>query len=666
MNRKTLLLDSLVIFVLAAILIWPLFKVKYVDNWASIESTFISDARYLKQHWPHPNWQPNWYGGTRFDFVYPPALRYGTAALAKYYPRMTEARAYHIYTAFFYCLGIAGVYVFAAIIGGRRRSAWLAAVACAVVSPCFLFLPDLRFDSYILTPQRLGVLLRYGEGPHMTALAILPFAMAASFRALAAWRPMALGAAGLLCALVVSHNFYGATSLAIWFPILMWSVWITHLDRWMLGRAVAIVALAYGLTAFWLTPSYLQVTMNNLKLVAEPGNVRSVWATLVVWMAYILASDRFARGRRDRVYATLIWGTFLFFSLNVLGHFFYNFRVIGEPGRMVPEFDMAFILLGAEAARLLCTRSVTSGSTFRGSVYARVLVAVLVLACFYPAKKYLRRAYIPIRTYANYQDRIEYKLSEWMWLNHPQSRSVVTGSLRFWYDAWFDLPHMGGGSEQGLINQRINLGFVRVMTEDNVAHSLQWMQAFGTDFLVAHEAKSQEVYKDIPNPRKYAQNLSQIYDDGEGNLIYQVPRRYSALARVVDTAQLTGIPTLGGDENQDIVAAYAEAMEKGPEVPASITWEGTDAFRLRARVAAGQSLVAMVTYDPAFHAYLNGQPVPIRSDALGQMHLLVPPGDVDVRVVFELPKQNIAGRVLTTLSLFAVAGLFYLGRRKRG
>ena len=651
---------------MAAILIWPLFKVKYVDNWASIESTFIADARFLKQHWPHPQWQPLWYGGTRFDFVYPPALRYGTAAIAKYYPRMSEARAYHIYTAFFYCLGIVGVYIFAAVIGGRRRSGWLAAIACAVISPCFLFLPDLRIDSYNLTPQRLGVLLRYGEGPHMTALAILPFAMAACFRALTAWRPIALATAGLLCAFVVSNNFYGATSLAIWFPILMWSVWITHLDRWMLPRAVAIVALAYGLTAFWLTPSYIQVTLNNLKLVAEPGNARSVWATLVVWMAYLLASDRFARGRRDRVYATLIWGSFLFFSLSVLGHFFYNFRVIGEPARMVPEFDMAFILLGAEGARLLCTRSTTGPSRFRGTVYARVLAAGLVLACFFPAKQYLARAYAPIRTYANYQDRIEYKLSEWMWLNHPQSRSVVTGSLRFWYNAWFDLPHMGGGSAQGLINQRINLGFVRVMTEDNVANSLQWMQAFGTDFLVAHEAKSQEIYKDIPNPRKYAKVLTQIYDDGEGNLIYQVPRRFSSLARVVDTKQLASIPALGGDENQDIVAAYADAMEKGPDVPASVTWEGTDAFRLRARVAAGQSLAAMVTYDPAFHAYRNGQPVLIRSDALGQMHLLVPPGDVDVRVVFELPKQNIAGRALTGLSLFAVAGLFYLGNRKRG
>ena len=664
MNRKTLLLDCSLIFVLAAVLIWPLFQVKYVDNWASIESTFIADARFLKQHWPHPNWQPLWYGGTRFDFVYPPALRYGTAVLAKYYPRMTEARAYHIYTAFFYCLGIAGVYVFARLIGGRRKSAWLAAIASAVASPCFLFLPDLRVDSYILTPQRLGVLLRYGEGPHMTALAILPFAMAASYRALVAWRPVALAAAALLCALVVSNNFYGATTLAIWFPILMWSVWITHLDRWMLARAVAIVALAYGLTAFWLTPSYIQVTLNNLKLVAEPGNARSVWTTLAVWMAYILASDRFARGRRDRIYPTLLWGTFLLFSLNVIGHYLFQFRVIGEPARMVPEFDLAFILLGAEGLHWLWSRPPDQKLSFRGSRLAYALCAVIIMVSFWPSRIYLHRAYEPIRTYGNYQDRVEYKLSEWMWLNHPQSRSIVTGSVRFWYNAWFDLPHMGGGSEQGLINQRINLGFVRVMTEDNVERALQWMQAFGTDFLVAHEAKSQEIYKDIQDPRRYAKILSQVYDDGEGNLIYQVPRRYSSLARVVNTKEFTAIPILGGDENQDIVAAYAEAMEKGPETPASIVWEGTDAFRLRANLAPGHSLVAMVTYDSAFHAYAHGQPVPIRSDALGQMHILAPPGDADIRVVFELPKQNLAGRALTLLSLLTVAGLFYLGKNK--
>ncbi len=661
MNRKTLLLDSALIFILAAILIWPLFKVKYVDNWASIESTFIADARFLKDHWPHPNWQPNWYGGTRFDFVYPPALRYGTAALAKYYPRMTEARAYHIYTAFFYCLGLVGVYLFVRVISGHRWWAWLSAAGCALLSPSFLFLLDLRADSLILTPQRLGVLLRYGEGPHITAVSLLPLALVASYRALVAWRPIALAMAAVFCALVVSNNFYGATSLAICYPIVVWSVWITHLDRWMAVRAVAIGALAYGLTAAWLTPSYLEVTLNNLKLVSVPGNALSIWVALGLWMAYVLVTDRVSRGRRDRAYPTLVWGLFLFFTLNVLGHFFFNFRVTGEPGRMVPEFDMAFILFIAEGARWLWNRPVSP----RLRIATRVAIAAVLLVCFLPAVRYLRHLYEPIVSYGNHKDRIEFQLSEWMHLNHPHSRSFVTGSLRFWYNAWFDLPHMGGGSEQGLINQRINLGFVRVMAEESPTRALDWLQAYGIDFAITHEAKSNEIYHDLTEPRKFASVATQIYDDGVGNLIYQVPRRYSSLARVVDTAQLTNIPNLAGDGTQEIVTAYAAAMEKGPDSPASLAWQGTDAFRVRGKVASGQSLVAMVTYDPAWHAYVKGQPVPTRIDALGQIHLLVPPGEVEVQVVFELPKQNIAGRALTLLSLFAVTGLFYWSKRKR-
>ena len=49
------------IFALASILIWPLYRMKYIENWGSIESTFIADGRFLSEHWPNPVWQPNWY-----------------------------------------------------------------------------------------------------------------------------------------------------------------------------------------------------------------------------------------------------------------------------------------------------------------------------------------------------------------------------------------------------------------------------------------------------------------------------------------------------------------------------------------------------------------------------------------------------------------------------
>src|SRR5580658_6074841 len=107
--KRTWLTDSLLIAILTTILIWPLFRLKYMDNWPSIESTFISDARMLGEHLPHPGWQPLWYCGTRIDYIYPPALRYGTTLISKV-GHMVPARAYHLYTAFFYVLGIVAVY----------------------------------------------------------------------------------------------------------------------------------------------------------------------------------------------------------------------------------------------------------------------------------------------------------------------------------------------------------------------------------------------------------------------------------------------------------------------------------------------------------------------------------------------------------------------------
>ena len=52
--RRKPLLDSALLFCLASILIWPLFRLEYLNNWASIESTFIADGRILAENLPHP------------------------------------------------------------------------------------------------------------------------------------------------------------------------------------------------------------------------------------------------------------------------------------------------------------------------------------------------------------------------------------------------------------------------------------------------------------------------------------------------------------------------------------------------------------------------------------------------------------------------------------
>src|SRR5580693_2566338 len=146
LTRQSAWVDTLMLLVLTAALIAPLFRLEYLNNWPSIESTFIADARMLAEHLPHPGWQPLWYCGTRFDYIYPPALRYGTALIAKF-ASVSTARAYHFYTAVFYVSGIAAVYWLVRIGKGSRGAAWVAAVWVALLSPSFLFFPIIRHDS---------------------------------------------------------------------------------------------------------------------------------------------------------------------------------------------------------------------------------------------------------------------------------------------------------------------------------------------------------------------------------------------------------------------------------------------------------------------------------------------------------------------------------------
>ena len=653
-RRTSIFLDFLLIFLLAAVLVWPLFRAKYLDKWASIESTFIADARFLKEHWPHPLWQPLWYGGTRFDYIYPPALRYGTAALAKFYP-MTEARAYHLYTAFFYCVGIAGVYLLVRTMSGSRGAAWLAAGATAVISPSYLFLVAWRADSQPLFPLRLGVLVRYGEGPHITSLALLPIALVACFLALREWCPLATAAAAVCCALVVSNNFYGGTALAICFPLLVWSLWITHQDRRIWLRAAAITALAYGLTAFWLAPSYLRVTMANLKIVSQPGNQWSIWVALAVSAAYLFLTTKWARSRSERFYLVFVAGVALFFSVNVLGNYFLGFRVAGEPLRLVPELDLMLIMLIAEGLRRLWNRDRPRWRV------AAVAIAVISLT---PALGYLRRPWIIMDVDPNYRDRVEFKLTEWMGTHLHGARALATGSVRFWYDAWRDLPQLGGGSEQGILNQLVSVAYQHATSDADAVSSTHWMQSYGVDAILVHDKNSKEQYHDFAVPHKFAGILPVLFDDHEGNVIYRVPRRFPDLARVVETSRVRSLPVLGSGWNPETVRAYADALEKGPDSRAVATWEDVNSMRIGAHVAAGQSLVVQVAYDPEWRAWSSGAALPIRKDVLGQMLIETPPGRHDIRLRFDTPFENRVGQIVSLLSALIVIALVILGWRK--
>ena len=677
-RRREILLDCFLLFVSTAVLVGPYFKAKYTDKWSSIESIFISDARFLAAHWPHPRWQPLWYAGTRFDYIYPPALRYGTAAISKvagFWP----VKAYHFYTMFFYCVGIAGVYLLIRAASRSRGTAWLGAAATALMSPSFLFLKDMRIDSGPLVPDRLGVLIRYGEGPHMTALALIPIALAFTWRALESRRPGSLLLAAIFSAAVVSNNFYGATALAMFYAVLLWSFWVTRRNLRMTLTAVAIPALAYGLTAFWLVPSYFRITVRNMKYVSEPPNAWSFCVALTVAVAFAFATHRWARSRPERTWAVFVAGCVVFFSLNVLGNYYFNFRVAGEPGRLIPELDMVLILgvlsvvewlwrRPGGAERLLAVIVEVRGRPYRiasvGHV-PQVVAAIVVVAAFATTAVYIRQSRKLLAPWPNYTARVEYRITDWLWKNMPDARVNPSGSVRFWFDAWHDLPQLGGGSEQGLLNTMAQDSQWEITGGSNSQPAILWLQAMGVDVMYVPGPKSEEPYKDIQHPERFAGVTPLLYDDGQGNALYRIPRRYPVRARVVEAARLDARRPPRTTYDEEYLRAYVDVVENGPDSPVTLHREGTDAMLLRAKLSPGQAILVQESYDPAWQAWSNGQRLQIHADAMGFMVVQAPPGQHQIRLAFLMPTENRVGWVLTAISLLFLALLSAQALRPR-
>ena len=653
-HQAEILLDLLLIFLIAAALIRPYVKAKYLDKWGSIESTFISDARFLIEHWPHPQWQPLWYAGKRFDYIYPPALRYGTALLSKvvgYWP----VKAYHIYTGFFYCVGIAGVYLLVRLANQSRRMAWLCALATALMSPSFIFLTPMRRDSWQWIPLRLGVLAKYGEGPHMTALALIPIALALAWLAFDRRRLWAVAAAAPFCAAVVSNNFYGATALAVFYPILVWSFWITRQDKRILAPAVAIPVLAYGLTAFWLVPSYFRVTAENMKYVSEHGTTWSIWIAVTVAVAFAIATDKLARAKAERTWAVFAAGCAVFFSLNVLGNYYFGFRISGEPLRLGPELDLVYILGAATVLQWMWNH---------GGRAPRVAVAVVTAAAFATTLGYVRHAWHMFPLWPDYQNRVEYKISDWLWKNMPDARTLPSGSVRYWFDAWHDLAQLGGGSDQGVLNGKAEQSQWEINLGSAPEPAILWLQCMGVDAVYVSDKRSQELFKDFQFPQKFAGALPVIYDNHAGDTIYRVPRRYPARVRVVETRKLNALAPPRFNDDVEYLRAYADVIEKGPDSPGTLTREGTDAMRVRARLEPGQSVVVQESFDPAWRAWAGGQPVPVRKDAMGFMAVDTPPGDQEIRLEFVTPLEVRVGQVVAVVSLLVLLVLVALDVRR--
>ena len=624
-------LDSFVVFLLTCVLIFPLFILEYLVNWGSIESKTIADSRMLRENFPHIGWQPLWYCGTRFDYIYPPAVRYGTA-LVSWLLHLSIAHAYHLYIAVVYALGIAGVYWLVYSGSGSRAQAWVGAIASAVLSPSLWLMASYRHDNPDWVPERLHVLMSYGEGPHVTAVSMLAVALAASFAALRRSGGARLFGAGVLCATVISSNFYGAVGLAMFFAVLVWAVWLElrRPDVWL--RAACIAAVAYGLCAFWFTPSYVRMTLVNLNFVALP---RTPWSgTIAAACVLVFCAVTYRIGKRPAAWPIFVFGAAFFTSIYVLGAYRFGFTVAGNGVRFVPELDLALILPAVYAAALVWRRPLLRSG-------------LIVLACFacYPALHYMRHAWTIFPQASSSASRCEFQIADWMHSHAPGTRALASGSVRFWYEGWHNNAQVHGASDEGMLNQLLPAANWEITQGTDANAAILWLQALGAGAVIVPYKNSQEVYHDYVHPEKFQGVLPAIFDDHQGNVIYGVHRRFPAIARVVDRASVDYPVTPG------TLPRYVAAIEHGPDSEVLFKRLSFNAVDLTATTNPGEAVLFQETFDRGWHAYADGHPLRITRDPMDFMLVEAPSGRRTIQMRFETPLENRIGWIITGLTL---------------
>lgn len=206
-----------VLFALNIWICWRLFRIEYTQHFSSVEGFFIAIPRYISTHWGGFSWWPLWHCGMPYQDVYVPLVHLVVAAVASL-TKMSAAHAYHDVTGATYALGAATLFLMATGLGARRGAAFLAALIYSLFSPSALFQPEVAKDmGGWFNCRRLQVLTVYGEGPHVTSLAILPLVILTFHYALESRTARSFAFAALAIAALFLTNVPGtmATGLAV-------------------------------------------------------------------------------------------------------------------------------------------------------------------------------------------------------------------------------------------------------------------------------------------------------------------------------------------------------------------------------------------------------------------------------------------------------------------
>jgi len=623
-----------------------LFKTEYSPEMFSIEGAFIGISHWLLGHWNSGGWFPIWYGGIPVENAYPPLLHVVVALVARI-TALSVAHAYHAVSAAFYCLGPVAMFWLVLRLSGSRWKAFISALLFSLLSPSTFLIPPIAADvQSVWGARRLQALVFYGESPHTTSITLLFVALAAMKAALdsgAGWR---IVVAAFAAAAVALTNWLGAFSLVCGVLAFL----MTRREP-RLKRVVLIGVLAYALAMPWLPPTDIATVHRNSQLMGDfpMGLFQDVY--LALWMAAAFALGTVLRLRTHVSEGMRFALVFLFLmAVPPLGAQWFHVYPVPQPERYHLEMEAGFAMVGG---MVLGSRWFTTGSP-RAVVVTLLVVLTLVQV---PRFRAQLRGYLPkfdvTRT-------VEREQALWLDSHYRGQRVYVTGSTRFWLNAFTDSPQLDGDFGQGVSNPAIpNVTFALAYGKGNGADSVALLEAYGVRAIAVGGDSTRDAYRDYADPNKFAGVVPEKWRDG-GDAIYEIPGT-GRLAHVVAKNDLDMTAPL----DWPAVRRYAAAVI-GDGDKVNISWRGPSEATIQAELQKPDVVSVQVSWDPGWRASVNGADFAIGKDALGLM-VLEPPcqGRCTVDLKFDGGLQGTISR-LVELAGFGVCILLLVFRRNDG
>jgi hypothetical protein len=251
---------------------------------------------------------------------------------------------------------------------------------------------------------------------------------------------------------------------------------------------------------------------------------------------------------------------------------------------------------------------------------------VLLAWCVYPAARYSAYAGRLIQP-VNIAGTVEYQEAMWLQRNLAGGRVFVPGSIRFFLNAFTDVPQFAGGFDPGVVNPLWAGASYQILSGENAGSregeiAILWLRAFGVDAVAVSGPHTREAYRDYRNPRKFDGLLPEAWRDGD-DVIYRVPRISAGLAHVVRRGDLAARQPVNGIDVEP-VQPYVAALEDAARPLATLTWRSRHEAVISARMEKADILSVQLSYHPGWQASVDGQPRRVYADNLGQ--LVVEPG----------------------------------------